>query len=223
MANGVGLEAPEIPKSRAGSLHLLGGRLCLNFENTTSGRGGARCLEHLLAYNNLVDWCQHAGMLSAAHASRLRRAAGRRPADARRVLDQAKDLREAIYGVFTAAGCGRRIRPAPLEQLNRASARGAAPRRIAQSPRGFAGGWRAAPDDRGSVLRPIALSAAELLVNLDRRRLKQCAGPHCGWLFLDETRSRTRRWCDMRVCGSRAKIRRFRQRRRRRVGSLAKS
>jgi predicted RNA-binding Zn ribbon-like protein len=216
-------ESPEMPKSRAGSLHLLGGRLCLDFANTTSGRGGSHCLEHLQAYGNLIDWCRHTGMISSARGTQLKRAAARAPAAAQHVLDQAKDLREAIYGVFTAAGQCRQIPSDLLETLNRAVADAAAHRWICPSPAGFAWRWRAAPDDLGVVLRPVALSAAELLVNLDRRRLKQCAGQHCGWLFLDETRSRTRRWCDMRVCGSRAKIRRFRQRRRRRVGSAGKS
>lgn len=34
-------------------------------------------------------------------------------------------------------------------------------------------------------------------------RLKICA--NCGWLFLDQSRNRSRVWCDMTVCGNRAK------------------
>jgi predicted RNA-binding Zn ribbon-like protein len=210
------------PKSRAGSLHLLGGRVCLDFANTTSGRGGSHCQEHLYRYEHLLQWCRHTGLLSAAQAGRLARAAGRAPAKAARVLQQATHLREAIYSIGVAITCGRS--PAVgLATLNDALAAVEGHRRIAASAGGFIWKWRAGPDDLGWMLGPIALSAAEMLVNLDRRRLKQCAGLHCGWLFLDETRSRTRRWCDMRVCGSRAKTRRFRQRQRGRVGSAAKS
>ncbi|MGA2590961.1 MAG: CGNR zinc finger domain-containing protein [Bryobacteraceae bacterium] len=36
----------------------------------------------------------------------------------------------------------------------------------------------------------------------------------CGWMFLDTTRNRSRQWCDMRDCGNRAKVRRFREKRR---------
>ena len=215
-------EASTTPKSRAGSLHLLGGRLCLDFANTTSGRGGPQCLEHLHEYGHLLQWCRHAGLLSAAQASRLARAAGQAPAKAARVLRQAKQLREAIYSIGVAITSGRSP-AAGLAALNGALAAAEGHRQIAASDGGFAWKWRAGPDDLGWMLGPIALSAAELLVKLDRRRLKQCAGLHCGWFFLDETRSRTRRWCDMRVCGSRAKTRRFRQRHRGRVGSAAKS
>lgn len=215
-------KASTTPKSRAGSLHLLGGRLCLDFANTTSGRGGPQCLEHLLEYRHLLQWCRHAGLLSAAQASRLARAAAQAPAKAARVLRQAKHLREAIYSLGVAV-CSRRSPAAGLADLNGALAAAQGRRQIEASAGGFAWKWRAEPADLGWMLGPIALSAAELLVHLDRRRLKQCAGLHCGWFFLDETRSRTRRWCDMRVCGGRAKTRRFRQRQRGRVGSAAKS
>ena len=39
-----------------------------------------------------------------------------------------------------------------------------------------------------------------------------CADDTCGWLFLDTTRNRTRRWCVMKECGNRSKVRRFRER-----------
>ncbi len=215
-------EASTTPKSRAGSLHLLGGRLCLDFANTTSGRGGPQCQEHLHQYGHLLQWCRHTGLLSAAQASRLAGAAGRAPAKAARVLRQAKQLREAIYAIGVAITRGRSP-AAGLAVLNGVLAAAEGQRQIAASDGGFAWTWRAGPNDLGWMLGPIALSAAELLLKLDRRRLKQCAGLHCGWFFLDVTRSRTRRWCDMGVCGSRAKTRRFRQRHRGRVGSAAKS
>jgi predicted RNA-binding Zn ribbon-like protein len=215
-------EASTTPKSRAGSLHLLGGRLCLDFANTTSGRGGPQCLEHLHEYRHFLQWCRHADLLSAAQARRLARAAAQAPAKAARVLRQAKHLREAIFCLGVAVSSGRS--PAVgLADLNGALAAAQGHRLITASASRFAWHWQAGPADLGWMLGPIALSAAELLVNLDRRRLKQCAGLHCGWLFLDETKSRTRRWCDMRVCGGRAKTRRFRQRQRGRVGSAAKS
>jgi predicted RNA-binding Zn ribbon-like protein len=215
-------ETTSKPKSRAGSLHLFGGRLCLDFANTTSGRGGSHCLEHLYEYEHLLQWCRHTGLLSPAQASCLARAAERRPAEATRVLKRAKQLREAIYSLCLAISRSR-APAAGLAALNGTLTMAKSHREIAASAGRFAWRWRAPPDDLAWVLGPIALSAAELLVNLDRRRLKQCAGLHCGWFFLDETKSRTRRWCDMRVCGSRAKARRFRQRQRGRVGSAAKS
>jgi len=63
-------------------------------------------------------------------------------------------------------------------------------------------------------LWPLSRSAAELLTSADLAFIRECQGEDCGWLFLDTSRNRTRRWCDMRDCGNLAKVRRFRRRRR---------
>lgn len=62
------------------------------------------------------------------------------------------------------------------------------------------------------VMAEIAGSFAELLVYSDLRRLKVCENPYCGWIFYDETRSRTKRWCTNEKCGNLWKMRRFRAR-----------
>lgn len=36
-------------------------------------------------------------------------------------------------------------------------------------------------------------------------RVRECAAPECGMLFLDTTRNHSRRWCSMERCGARAK------------------
>ena len=45
-------------------------------------------------------------------------------------------------------------------------------------------------------------------------RLKCCELPTCGWAFYDTTRSRTKRWCSMKTCGSRHKARAYYERKR---------
>jgi predicted RNA-binding Zn ribbon-like protein len=45
-------------------------------------------------------------------------------------------------------------------------------------------------------------------------RLKTCRNPGCRWAFYDATRNRSAVWCDMAVCGSRAKSRAYYARRR---------
>jgi hypothetical protein len=42
-------------------------------------------------------------------------------------------------------------------------------------------------------------------------RVRRCADPRCGRVFQDETKNGRRRWCDMKVCGNRAKVQRFRR------------
>jgi hypothetical protein len=45
-------------------------------------------------------------------------------------------------------------------------------------------------------------------------RLKCCELLTCGWAFYDSTRSRTKRWCSMKTCGSRHKAREYYKRKR---------
>ena len=75
---------------------------------------------------------------------------------------------------------------------------------------GFVFGGTAAVLD--AVLWHVARSAAELLTSGDLGRVRGCASEECGWVFLDTTRNRSRRWCDMKECGNREKARRFYQR-----------
>jgi predicted RNA-binding Zn ribbon-like protein len=69
-------------------------------------------------------------------------------------------------------------------------------------------------NDLGLPLCPIWASAADVLDSDSQVRVRRCADEICGKLFIDESRNRSRRWCDMSSCGNRAKIRRFRQRKR---------
>ncbi len=57
----------------------------------------------------------------------------------------------------------------------------------------------------------LAVSALALLQPQKAARIRICA--NCSWLFLDESRNRSRIWCDMAVCGNRQKARRHYQRR----------
>jgi predicted RNA-binding Zn ribbon-like protein len=50
-------------------------------------------------------------------------------------------------------------------------------------------------------------------------RLKACPGDACNYAFYDRTRNNSRTWCSMARCGSRAKMRAYRTRRRSSVDS----
>jgi predicted RNA-binding Zn ribbon-like protein len=59
------------------------------------------------------------------------------------------------------------------------------------------------------VLWPVVQSMAEVLVEA-ADDVRECPGDGtCGWLFVDRTKNRSRRWCSMQTCGNRAKARRY--------------
>jgi predicted RNA-binding Zn ribbon-like protein len=205
---------PDPPPSRAGVLPLIGGAPCLNFANTSSGRGTPLRQEHLHSFDLLLTWTEHAGLTTRTLRQRLSRLAAQHPRTAAHVLRRALALREAIHATG-AALANAAPPPAPaLAVINRELAAAMVQARLRPANGGFAWDWAAAPAALERVLWPLARSAADLLVAPLHARVKQCPGHGCGWIFLDLTKNGSRRWCEMEVCGTRHKIRRYRDRRR---------
>ena len=207
----------------ASRVEFIGGRLCLDFTNTNSNRGGVEDHERLMSYADLVEWGRMAGVLSQAEARRLRAAGAEHPAEAGRVFARAREFREAIYRIVTTRLSGKLPERPDLELLNRMLSQALAHRRLAATRDGFAWEWMPAADDLGWMLWPLASSAAELLMSEELARVKECASQNCNWLFVDASRNRSRRWCDMKDCWNRAKARRHYQRGRRGSGDAGKS
>jgi predicted RNA-binding Zn ribbon-like protein len=62
------------------------------------------------------------------------------------------------------------------------------------------------------LLAAAARSAAEIIAEGPRARLRLCANPRCGLFFYDTSRTHRRRWCSMTVCGNRHKVAAFARR-----------
>jgi predicted RNA-binding Zn ribbon-like protein len=202
---------------------LTGGRLCLDLANTVDERASDQPIELLERYQDLLDWGAQAGAVTRAEAAALAAEALRRPAAAAAALGRTRQLRESLFCVCRAAAKGRAISHGALSALNRAIAGSLANRQIVQRGRRLALAWR--ENDRPNldrVLWAAAASAADLLASPFLARVKICPGAGCAWLFLDRSRNGTRRWCDMSVCGNRAKARRHYARVRREKGGQAR-
>ena len=183
--------------------------LCLAFVNTVAWRKAESPEDRLPSPFELLDWCTGAGLCEAHYADELRRRWTEWPREAIAIYRRAIALREAIYRILQSRIRSETLPDKELRVLNRMLA--AAPRRVCLVPKENGFGWwagtrRAAPTD---MLAPIAWSAADLLMGPRTQRLRQCADEKgCGWLFIDESRAGTRRWCSMGECGNRAKARR---------------
>jgi len=191
---------------------LVGTQLSLGFVNTVDWRTSAHPVESLGGYPDLVAWGAKAGAISEDQARELLAEAERRPDEATAALARAIALREALYRVFVAP-TDLAHGAADVATLN-AELRGALARlRLAPGEASGRFAWElAGGDDLGSVLGPVALSAAELLTSDGLARIRTCEGEGCGWLFLDTSRNRSRRWCSMDSCGNRAKAKRHYER-----------
>jgi predicted RNA-binding Zn ribbon-like protein len=190
----------------------MGGRLCLAFVDTVRWHLGQHPQECLTSYADLLAWCQRAQLLDEAQVQSLLAAAAARPDLAGAVLQQAISFREALYHVLLATVAQRPPDQVDLETVNAVRAQALSHSEIEFTSAGFAWRWAAPGQELGWMLWPLVRSAEELLLSPDLKLVKVCAGPDCGWLFLDSSQKRARRWCAMEVCGNRAKARRHYQR-----------
>lgn len=189
--------------------------LCLAFANTVAVRSSTRLETDLLtSYNSFVSWIGDGGVLGGGDVDRLARRGESEPAAAAEVLSRARRLRDALHATLEALARGRAVEPGDLDLLDREWREARARLRLVRRGSRFAAQF---PTGSTTLERPlwmIATSAAELLLSDRLDRLKQCDAPDCTHLFLDTSRNRSRRWCDMALCGNRMKQRRYARRKR---------
>jgi predicted RNA-binding Zn ribbon-like protein len=186
---------------------MVGGNLALDFANTAEGTPeGEIKREHLLGYEDLVFWACHVGLFSRKDGERLLRKGRERPAEADAVFDRALEFRGHLYELFRAVAEGDNPSTEDVEALRRFECEAISHAALAPSGDEFVWNW-ALGDNLAGVLWPLAHSATELLTSGPLGRVKGCAG--CNWLFVDESKNKSRRWCSMEECGTHAKMRRY--------------
>jgi predicted RNA-binding Zn ribbon-like protein len=165
-------------------------QLCLDFVNTQSWRTSANPTEWFTDFGALLRWCRKAGLLTDAQASAFE--------GGEDLLREAIELRETGRELLLGLGSDHAV-------LNRYLERGAL--QLEKQGDGWSWSW-SGPASASDMLWPVAYSFASLLSSGLLDRIRECEGEGCGWLFLDQSRNRSRKWCDMSDCGNRAKARR---------------
>jgi predicted RNA-binding Zn ribbon-like protein len=154
-------------------------------------------IERLRHPSDLDRWLQAAG-LPVPHRAR--------PSD----LDASRHLREAVNRITRATLAGSTPAREDLAELNAWARR---PPLSPQADPTLQRRWTAEHTVQ-AALALIAREAVELLTCPDRSLIRECAAaPDCSLLYLDRSHAGRRRWCQMEVCGSRAKMTNYRRRR----------
>ena len=191
--------------SKSEGLQLVGGRPCLDFINTEGAvRNGPP--ERIESYADLLGWSAQAGVLNDAEANRLAAAVREEPEVRAAVFGRAVRFREALYGVFAATILGEPASSADRAVLDAELGTALSHRRLVAVDGEWT--WSFAGEGPDIMLWRLAVDASDLLTSTDLDRVRECSGDTCSWLFLDRSRNRSRRWCDMADCGNRAKARR---------------
>src|SRR6266704_3310763 len=171
---------------------LIGGHVVLDLANTVSWRlDPQRAIDRLPDFPALLAWSRRAGLIDGAAADAVARAAAGDRIAAERSLRAARRLREGVHEVLGGVAEGgvpaerglRAIQPALVDAVRHAV--------LADLP------------------RLLALATLQMLQSGDDlRAVRRCRRSGCGWLFLDRSRSHTRRWCSADDCGNRERVRR---------------
>lgn len=190
--------------------------LCLDFSNTMLWHASDQPEEKLNHYSDLVAWAQDVNLLGTEQAQQLNKLAQQFSAQAANTLKAAIEIREAIYGILVATINGCSPTASDLATFNVALSHALAQSQLRSTAEGFAWSWQVDDVALDAMLWPVARSAANLLTTQEiLARVGQCADDRgCGYLFLDVSKNRSRRWCDINDCGNRAKQRRYYQRQR---------
>lgn len=182
---------------------LASDELAVAYANTACA--DATCHADTAAFPDLLNILTTLGAVDEKSARRLLKNYGgsaRAHAAAREVVA----FREVISEALEARMRGKPV-PAPtLEQINKALLRCGCARELAADAQGYT--MRTLFEFREPIdlLVPLAHSVAQVLMSVDRTRVKQCREPRCTCYFIDTSKNRTRTWCSMQRCGNRQKV-----------------
>ena len=189
----------------------------LDFVNSddATGTGGVGDpglrVDALATFESFVAWLEAAGLLDADRAGGLRRRGELQRAGATAVVVEARRVRAVLRVLAERGAHSEPVRREALATINRVLGRSAGMRRIERRADGtHVRVFVPTGDAFAGMMIPVADSAGDAIVDEQLGRVRRCAAAACTRVFLDLTKNATRRWCDMRTCGNRAKARRQR-------------
>ena len=185
----------------------------MDFVNTVDRDGDRYSQEWFHDPADIIGWAQYVGLLSLAQVEALLRQVEQQSEQSMKFFNQALQLRETLYRIFSAFAARRSQAAEDLELLNDLLSEMQSHLRFGAVNSSFAWEWTET-NQLNFILWQIVRSTADVLTSPDCDRLRECAGVGCGWVFLDFSRNRSRRWCDMEDCGNRAKANRYYDRKR---------
>lgn len=195
------------PGSHIGTYEIESGVACLDFANTLSWRLSERSHEWLDSYENLLEWAILVGVIEAEEFQAEKNKIPKPAEEIKPLLARAIHLREAIYRIFSAISGGRQAEEVDIQILNEEIHQASEHRLLTRSGNRYGWCWAKGTTLPDRILGAVARSAGDLLTSDELKRVGKCQGDGCGWLFIDNSKNHTRRWCSMNDCGNRAKAR----------------
>lgn len=191
--------------SREPTQRFIGGRLALDFVNSVPGNGA-------LSWNQLIDFLQSARVVTAVRGGELLALSRSNPQAAESLLRKAQRLATALRLTFEATLHRQRVLREWIEPVNEILRITEGHDELVATSNDWEIQFVASESGLEWLLAAVARSAAEIIVEGPRARLRSCANPKCGLFFYDTSRTHRRRWCSMTACGNRHKVAAFARR-----------
>src|ERR1700758_338604 len=191
---------------REPTLRLIGGRLALDFVNSVFPKPA-------LSWDELIAFLESARIVTPERGGELLALSRSDPQAAESLLRKAQRLAAALRLAFDALLHKQRVLPECIEPVNEILRITEGHDELVFTDKDWEIQFMASESGLEWLLAAIARSAAEIIAEGPRARLRLCANPRCGLLFYDTSRTHRRRWCSMTVCGNRHKVAAFARRR----------
>ncbi len=186
----------------------ISGLECLDFINTVNWHGSDdpnKWRDRFHEYADIVWWAHYGGILSKKDMRSFLAAAKKSPARAEQALETARAFREIFYRIILARISDRALPETDLLSFNSSVKEAVLYGELVRKSESFVWQWQYDYKVLIAPLYPVIYAAAQLLLSEQLPNIGLCANSGCGWLYLDTSKNKNRRWCTMKVCGSRAK------------------
>jgi predicted RNA-binding Zn ribbon-like protein len=197
-----------VAQLRRHQFKLVGRHPALDFINTVHDWTASEPHDYLSEFPDAIRFGEAAGLLTRADDRRLRRRTSHIE------LTRLRELRALLKRIFQMRLSGQAPSNMDLGKLSADLAEAARATRLmvaTRTPRSHQVPviCQITAENAGDALLRLRIveAAVALLVSDAMLRVKAC--PTCGWLFLDVSKNRSRRWCSMDTCGAVAKARRY--------------
>jgi predicted RNA-binding Zn ribbon-like protein len=177
----------------------------LALTNTVDNRPTDHPRELIPTYATLLSWARQSGLLHRAEELRLRKQAEKQRRAAEAARYEVVALRECLFEIFSSVADGRPVSHSVLRKFEKFLRTALRAHRLIQGNKNIQWTLQNADRDLRSIEWSVALNALDLLKSDRIHRVRRCAGAKCDWLFIDTSKRGNRRWCDMSICGNRAK------------------
>ncbi len=191
-------------------ISLEGNHLALDFINTVDNRGSPKEYDWLTTYGDAIVWAEQLKIIQPKATKKLFEDTHHHKTVIyhHQIIETRENLRQIFEAVINDTIPHNQTWKHFNEMLQWSMRNSA----VKPNNEGYTWYFPHIEDDPIGFLQPILKDAADLLITGDLSRVKRCADEICGWFFLDLSKNKSRRWCSMKDCGNRTKVKRHYER-----------